>query len=40
VPPKSVRTEPGFTTDTYTPRSRTSSMSDSVKPITACLVAV
>jgi hypothetical protein len=35
---RSVSTEPGITTDTFTPASRTSSMSDSVKPITKCLV--
>ena len=36
---KFVATEPGLTMETFTPDSRSSSMSDSLNPITACLVA-
>ena len=36
---KLVATEPGFTTETLTPESRSSSMSDSVNAIAACFVA-
>ena len=37
--PKCVATEPGITTETRTPASRTSSISDSVNAITAHFVA-